>query len=45
VTAEITRRQIEWSNRIAGGIDSEELAAALFVLTKLRLRLEQDEGV
>ncbi len=45
VMAEVSRRQIEWSNRIAGGVDSEELAAALSVLTKLRLRLEEDEKV
>jgi DNA-binding MarR family transcriptional regulator len=45
VMAEVSRRQIEWSNRIVGGIDSEELAAALSVLTKLRVRLEDDERV
>lgn len=43
VMAEVSRREIEWSSRIAGGIEPEELAAALSVMTKLRLRLEEDE--
>lgn len=45
VMAEVSRRQIEWSNRIAEAIDSEDLAAALSVMTKLRQRLEKDQGV
>lgn len=45
VMAEVSRRQVEWSNRIAGGIDSEEIAAAFSVLTRLRLRLQEDERV
>ena len=45
VMAEVSRRQIEWSNRIAEAIDSEDLAAALSVMTKLRQRLEKGQGV
>lgn len=40
--AEVSRREIEWSHRIAEGIDCEVLAAALSVMTKLRQRLEKD---
>jgi DNA-binding MarR family transcriptional regulator len=45
VMAEVSRRQIQWSNRTAEGIDSQELADALSALNKLRLRLEEDERV
>jgi len=42
VLEEIDRRQIEWSNRLAGGQDAVELEAALNVMRTLRRRLEVD---
>ena len=42
VLEEIDRRQIEWSNRLAGGQDAVELEAALNVMRTLRRRLEAD---
>ena len=37
---EISGRQIEWSNRLAEGLDAEEIKDALAVLSILRQRLE-----
>lgn len=44
VMAEVNRRQIDWANQVAEGIDPKQLADTISVLTQLRRRLEQDSG-
>ncbi|MBE9552436.1 MAG: MarR family transcriptional regulator [Proteobacteria bacterium] len=40
----ISGRQIEWSNRLAEGLDAEEIKDALAVLSILRQRLEAEKS-
>jgi DNA-binding MarR family transcriptional regulator len=40
---EVSRRQIEWSNRLATGLAAEEVKEALGVMRTLRQRLEADK--
>ena len=42
VLEEISRRQVEWSNRLAEGLTAEAIEAALSVMRTLRQRLEAD---
>ena len=42
VMQEVVRRQAEWANKIADGIDSTEIAEAVSVMTKLLKRLEHN---
>jgi len=42
VMEEVMRRQAEWANRIAEGIDSDRIAEAVSVMETLLKRLEQD---
>lgn len=44
VLEEISRRQIEWSNRLAEGLDTKMIEEALAVLSILRQRLEADKS-
>jgi len=41
---DISRRQIEWSNRLAEGLDAEAIEEALAVLSVLRRRLQADKS-
>ena len=43
VLEEISGRQIEWSNRLAEGLDAEEIEEALRVMRTLRPRLEAEK--
>jgi DNA-binding MarR family transcriptional regulator len=43
VLAEVGRRQVEWSNRLAAGLTGEAIEEALTVMRTLRQRLEADK--
>jgi DNA-binding MarR family transcriptional regulator len=43
VLAEVERRQVEWSNRLAAGLTGEAIEEALTVMRTLRQRLEADK--
>lgn len=42
--AEVTRRQIDWSNRLAKELSAAEIDAALAVVREIRERLDRDKS-